>query len=583
MALTAGTYAIVRRLRIGFRPRASTLVMAAVLLTFGLYLLYPLFLILINSFNVAYHPLAGREWGLDHWRVAFQEPRIFQSLGNTMMVWGATMAISLPVGVAIAWILARTNIPFSNTLELMFWVSFMLPGVSITLSWIMLLDSHMGLINIGLQKLPFINDPVFNIYSVPGIVWAHLMANGISLKVMLLTPAFRNMDAALEEAGRVAGASSLRTMLRVTIPLMISPVALVFALQFIRIFQSFEVEYLLGTPIHFFVYSTLIYDLLRGYDPPHYGEATVLASLTVFMVVIIIPIQRWILQRRRYTTIQSSFRPGLADLGRWKYVAFAVVGLLVFLLTIGPLGVLVLNSFMYRAGFFSLNTVFTLEHWAFVLQERSFFIGLRTTFILAMTTAVVSPVLFSLVAYILVRTRLRGRALLDVMIWGSGAMPGILTGLGLLWLFLGVPLLNVLFGTIWALLIVIVMQGNTTGTNVLKTVVIQIGQDLEDAARVSGAGWVTTYFRIWLPLLMRTLIMIGAFSFVLAAGTTSSIILISSRGTKTLSLLALELSSSDLGRWEEGAIVNLFIVGLTLGVVLVARAFGLRVGVQHRY
>ena len=264
-------------------------------------------------------------------------------------------------------------------------------------------------------------------------------------------------------------------------------------------------------------------------------------------------------------------------------MAFAVVGLLVFLLTIGPLGVLVLNSFMYRAGFFNLNTVFTLEHWAFVLQERSFFIGLRTTFILAMTTAVVSPVLFSLVAYILVRTRLRGRALLDVMIWGSGAMPGILTGLGLLWLFLGVPLLNVLFGTIWALLIVIVMQGNTTGTNVLKTVVIQIGQDLEDAARVSGAGWVTTYFRIWLPLLMRTLIMIGAFSFVLAAGTTSSIILISSRGTKTLSLLALELSSSDLGRWEEGAIVNLFIVGLTLGVVLVARVFGLRVGVQHRY
>jgi iron(III) transport system permease protein len=554
-------------------------IMAAVLLSLGYFLIWPVILLLINSFNTATDWFVEpRSWGLRHWQNAFQRPGLLRSLGNSLLIWSVTVATSFPIGVTIAWILARTKIPFSHTLEFMFWVSYMVPALPTTIAWITLLDPDIGWINVGLTKLGLFQQGPFNIFSVPGIVFANLMGHGISIKVMLLTPAFRNMDASLEEAARVGGASNLRTLLRVTLPLMISPMILVFALQLLRVFQSFETEYLLGVPFGFYVYSTKIFALIR--DPiPNYGEATVLASITLLMIALIIPLQRWILERRRYTTITGSFRPGLIDLGSWNHVALGLITLLLALLTVGPLIVLVLGSFMARIGYFVLG--FTLDHWKFVLSDPVFIKALRTTLLLGTTAAVVSPLLFSVIAYILVRTRLPGRGMLDLMVWCAGAIPGILAGLGLLWLFLGTPVLNFLFGTIWALIIVVILQGKTTGVNVMKGVFVQVGSDMEEAARVSGAGWTRTYFQIWLPLLMPSLMLLAVMNFVSAAGATGSIILLASRDTMTLSLMALELSSIAVSNREAASIISIFIIGFTVTGALIIRYFGLRLGVRH--
>jgi iron(III) transport system permease protein len=194
---------------------------------------------------------------------------------------------------------------------------------------------------------------------------------------------------------------------------------------------------------------------------------------------------------------------------------------------------------------------------------------------------VLSPLLFSVLGYILVRTRLPGRGALDLMIWSSGAIPGILAGLGLLWVFIGTPGLNFLFGTIWALIIVVILQGKTTGVNIMKGVLVQVGADMEEAARVSGAGWLRTYFRIWLPLLMPTLILLAVMNFVSAAGATSSIILLASRDTMTLSLMALELSSSAISNREAASIISIFIIVFTVTGALLVRYFGRRLGVRH--
>jgi len=555
--------------------------MAALLLVLGFFLIWPVLLLIINSFNTAsdwfFQP---RAWGLGNWVAAFTKPKILSALGNSILIWMMTIVLSFPVAVGIAWVLARTKVPYSHTLEFLFWVAFMVPDLPITIAWILLLDPGFGLINVALTKLPFmdIDKGPFNIFSIWGIVWVKLMGNTIAIKVMLLTPAFRNMDAALEEAGRVSGASNLRTALRITLPLMISPLALVFGLQLLRIFQSFETELLVGTPFNFFVLSTRVYNLVRG-DAPNYGEATALASITLLVIALIIPVQRWIIQRRRYTTITGQFRPGLIDLGRWNYFFFGLISLLLFLMTLGPVGVLLLGSFMTRVGFFLLG--FTTDHWQFVLHDTVFLQALRTTLVLATTAAFLSPLLFSILAYILVRTRLPGRFALDFIIWASAAIPGILSSLGLLCIFLGTPLLNFLYGTLWALLIVVILQGNTTGVNFLKGVFVQVGADMEEAARVSGAGWLRTFFRIWIPLLMPSLVLLAAINFTIAAGTTSPIILIASRDTITLSLLALEYSVPGVNREEAAGIISLFIIAMTVGGALVVRYFGLRLAVSH--
>jgi iron(III) transport system permease protein len=553
--------------------------MAAVVVSLGFFLIWPVLLLLINSFNTAIDWFVEpRTWGLRHWQNGFQRPGLFRSLGNSLLIWSLNVATSFPIGISIAWILARTRVPFSHALEFLFWVSYMVPSLPTTIAWISLLDPDIGLINLALKNLGLFEQGPFNIFSIPGIVWANLMGHGIAIKVMLLTPAFRNMDAALEEAARVGGASNLRTLFRVTLPLMVSPMILVFALQLLRVFQSFETEYLLGVPFGFYVYSTKIYALVRD-TIPNYGEATVLASLTLLMIALIIPLQRWILERRRYTTITGSFRPGLIDLGRWNYVTFGLISLLLALLTIGPALVLLLGSFMTRIGYFMLG--FTLDHWRLVLSDAVFIKALRTTLVLGTTAAIISPLLFSIIAYILVRTRLPGRGVLDLMVWVSGAVPGILAGLGLLWVFLGTPVLNFLFGTIWALLIVVVLQGNTYGVNIMKGVFVQVGADMEEAARVAGAGWIRTYCRIWLPLLMPTLVLLAVMNFVNAAGATSSIILLASRETMTLSLMALELSSIAVSNREAASIISIFIIVFTVAGALVVRTLGQRLGIRH--
>ena len=554
-------------------------IMAVVIISLGYFLIWPVIILLINSFNAASDWFVEpRRLGVDHWINAFHRPGLLKSLGNSLLIWSLTIVISFPVGMTIAWILARTKIPFSHTLEFLFWVSYMVPALPTTIAWITLLDPDVGAINVALKNIFNLEQGPFNIFSVPGIVWANLMGHGISIKVMLLTPAFRNMDATLEEAARVGGASNLRTFFKVTLPLMISPMILVFALQLLRVFQSFETEYLLGLPFGFYVYSTKIYALVR--DPvPNYGEATVLASLTLLIIALIIPLQRWILERRRYTTITGSFRPGLIDLGKWNYIIFGAIALLLALLTVGPMAILILGSFMQRIGYFILGL--TLDHWRFVLNDPVFIKALRTTLILATSTAVLSPLLFSVLAYILVRTRLPGRGILDLMIWSSGAIPGILAGLGLLWVFIGTPFLNALFGTTWALIIVVMLQGKTTGVNIMKGVLVQVGADMEEAARVSGAGWMRTYFCIWLPLLMPTLILIAVMNFVSAAGATSSIVLLASRDTMTLSLMALELSSLSVSNREAASIISIFIILFTVAGAMLVRYFGRRLGVRH--
>jgi iron(III) transport system permease protein len=557
-------------------------IMAAILITVGAYLIYPIILVFTFSFNLATYPFADTPvWGLDNWRIAFTRPAIPLSIANTFLVWGLTLVISLPIAVSISWILARTRIRCSNVLELLFGISYMMPTLATTLGWIMLMDPYAGILNHAIKALPFAHfqEGPFNIFSVPGIVWANLMGNGISLKVMLLTPAFRNMDVALEEASQVSGASNLRTMLRVTLPMMIAPITVVLALQLLRVFQSFETELLLGTPIGFYVYSTLIYDFMHR-EVPLYGQATALAGITVMIIACIIPLQRWILHRRQYTTITSRFKPGLIDLGVFKYPVTFGVWALIFMLTLFPLAFLLLGSFMTRAGFFTFTPVFTLSHWSAVFADSTFIEAVKNTLILGAVAAVASPLLFSVFAYILVRTTWPGRGLLDTIIWFSAAIPGILTGLGLLVMFLGTPGLNVLYATIWALIIVVIIQGKTTGVNVLKSVFLQVGQDMEDASRVSGAGWVRTYFQIWIPLMMKSLVLVGTLSFVIATTATSSVILLASRDSMLLSILAIQFRLVA-GSQEQASVVAIILLLLSVGVASVFRALGMRMGVHH--
>jgi iron(III) transport system permease protein len=558
------------------RLDGGILIMALLIGAMGFYVLYPLILILINSFNVSTiaEPPA---YGLQAWRDAFSEPGILRSLWNSVKIGIALQLIALPLGIFISWLLARTNVFFASAMEFGFWISFILPNLVTTFGWMLLLDPSTGLINNWLRELPFLNKLNFDIYSFWGIIWAHLMANGISTKVMLMTPAFRRMDASMEEASRMSGASSLTTMLRITVPAMTPVIIVVFLLSIIRIFSSFETELLLGVPWGFYVYSTKIIDLARQ-EPPLVNQAAALGSIILLFLVAFIPLQRKLIARRQFTTVSGQFKPKIIDLGPWRYPATLFVGLVVILLCVVPILSVFGGSFMTRFGFFHLPKTWTVEYWQMALNDPRILTGLKNTLIVAGAAGLIGAFSFSLIGYILVRTRLPGRAILDSICWLPSAIPGVLTGLGLLWMFLGTPFFRPFYGTLFLLVIAQVLGGITLATQVLKASFIQLGNELEEASRMSGAGFWKTYVKIVLPLVAQTMALVAVLKFMFASQHNAGIILLATSETRTLSLLALDQVAA--GYREVASITVIFIMLLTLGVALIARSFGLKVGIR---
>jgi iron(III) transport system permease protein len=415
----------------------GTAIMAGLIGFMGFYVLYPLTLIVINSFNPA--TIAEPEvYGLDSWRKAFAEPGIWRSLWNSVKIGLVLQIIALPTGIFISWLLARTDIMFPNALEFGFWISFFLPGLATTFGWMLMLDPSTGLINSWLRQMPLVSGVNFDIYSFSGIVFVHLVSNGISTKVMLMTPAFRRMDASMEEASRMSGASAFTTLLRITVPALTPVIIVVFLLSVIRIFSSLETELLLGVPWGFYVYSTKIVDLARQ-EPPLVNQAAALGSIILLFLAVFIPLQRKLISRRQFTTVTGQFKPKIIELGIWRYPATAFVGLIIFILDVVPLLSVLGGSFMTRFGFFNLPKTWTLEYWRMALTDPRILHGLENTLIVAVSAGVVGSIFFSLIGYILVRTKLPGRGILDTICWLPSAIPGVLAGLGLLWMFLGTP------------------------------------------------------------------------------------------------------------------------------------------------
>jgi iron(III) transport system permease protein len=555
-----------------WRLEAQSVLCTTVLAIVAFGVVYPIFLVVLQSFQTAL-PGQPARYGLDGWRAALAEPALRASLLNTLSVTVVRQLLSLPLAVLIAWLLARTDLPGRRWIEFAFWAAFFLPTLSVTLSWILLLDPEYGLINTTLARLPFVGRGPFNIYSFWGIVWVHVITGSLTVKVILLTPAFRNMNASFEEASRVAGGSTLRTVLRITVPVMAPVILSVLLLGTMVSLQTFEVEQVLGIPFRFFVFSTTIYDLLVT-RVPRYDAATALAVLVLAAMLPLILAQQWLTRGGRYATVTGQFQNKPHALGAWRWpallFALAVLGIVLGV----PVVFALLGTFMKLFGFFHVPEPWTLDNWKTVLTDDLFLASLRNTIVLAVGTAVAAVMLHSLIAYIAVRTRYAGRRLLDFMSWLPFTVPGVILGLALLWLFLGTPVLRPLYGTTALLIIAGLISGMPLGVQIIKSGLLQLGGELEEASRIAGASWWTTYRRIVLRLMAPTLMAVGMITFVGAARNIANVALLSTTANRPLAILQLDYIAQK--KFEEAVVIACIIMFISLAGAVVASLLGAR-------
>ena len=556
-------------------PGQSTLYSVAFVLVSAL-VVAPVLFLLISSFQLA-GPGEAAVWGLEAWRTTLVQSDVWESIWNSIRLYFATSIISWPTAILLAWVLGRTDIPMKHSIEFLFWLSFFLPSLSVVMGWILLIDPSYGLINQAIRKLSFVDivRGPFDIYTFWGLVLVHLGQNAIALKTILLIPAFRNLDATMEEASRLSGAGVKGTLQHIVIPLMVPTIVITALLGFVRLWQSFETELVLGIPQGFFVYGTKIYDLVNA-EIPEYGAATVLASSVLFIALPFMILQRHFSVRRSYETITGRYRAQPTPLGRAKWPVFTTVLGIALFVSILPIISVTMGTFMKVFGYLNIEQPWTLAHWKRILNDPVFLLSIKNTLLIAGGAAVVGVILKTLVAYILVRTQFRVRAVLDVMTWLPQALPGMLMGLGVLWVVL--TLFKPLYGTISLLILVTITSGMTVGVQIIKGNMVQLGAELEEASWLSGASWFYTMRRVVVPLLAPVLALIATINFVSASRDVSNIILLTSGETKTLALLQLDYMVAP--DWESATVVAVIMILISTGVALTARSFGLRMGIR---
>lgn len=539
--------------------------------------LTPLFLLLFSSFQLG-RPGGPTVYGIEGWRQALTSPGMVAAIYNSFSLAIARQFIATTAGIFLAWLLARTDLPLRGWLEFLFWLSYFIPALPVALGWILLLDPKYGLLNQWLMELPYIKEPLFNIYSFWGIVWVHLTATTLAIKVMLLTPAFRNLDAALEESSRVAGAGPLQTLIKVIVPIMMPAILVAFILGLIRSLEAFEIELILGVPVGLHVFTTKIYSFVTV-EPPQYPPAAALGSFFLLILVFLVALQRLYLGQRQFTTVSGrgfSTRP--MSLGRWRMAAFVLVLSVTLCTTFIPTAFLFLATFMKLFGFFHIPDPWTLDNWRQVLKDPIFIRSLQNTVVLGFSSAGVGIVLSSVIAHIIVKSRFSGRGLLDFVSWLPWSIPGILLGMALTWTLLMIHQVIPIYGTMYALVLAMAISGLPLTIQVIKSFLMQLGDELEEASEVAGASWFCTYRRILLPLLLPCLIVVGLLEFIAAARNISTVVLLATGRTRTLALLMLDFTAG--AELERATVVATIIVILVVVAAFAARYMGGQLGIR---
>jgi iron(III) transport system permease protein len=564
-----------RRLRRLSFPKWSLRSIPALLLVGVLIvvLAYPVVLLFVKSF-VASRPGQPTIWTINGWVAAFSDARLPAVLGNTFVLAFARVTITSGLAIFFAWVVTRTDTPLKGFIEMSLWLGFFLPLLPMTMGWILLLDPHYGLINKFLTSIFALSESPLNVYSYWGIVWCHL-AFSTSVRFMLMTPAFSAMDAALEEAGLVCGSNRAGVLMRVTIPVLAPTVLASTALGFIRSLESLEIEMVLGIPAGIYVVPTKIWDFIH-WEPPLYDRATALCSIFLLVIFLLIWLHRAILGGRDFITVSGrSHIVETFSLGRWRWVTLALSLLFIFVMILLPLATLIMGTFMEFFGHFDLEKVWTTRHWTGAFTDPVFLRSWKNTMILGSAAAIVGSLIYALISYMIVRTRLPGRGVIDVLSWLPWALPGVLISLALLWTVLGSGgYAKFMYGTVSLLVLAIIIKEMPLGTQIIKAAVQQISPELEEASSAAGANFLDYLRRILLPLLKPTMVSVAIILFISAARDIPTVLFLSTHQSRTLSLLMLDYIAE--ANQEKAAVLGVFLVFIIFALLIAGRLLGFR-------
>ena len=548
-------------------------------LVLGLPVVLVAFLVLVPLGMLLYSSFSGARPGdvgaltLDNYVKAYSKPSTLELFTNSLIFATGSCILTFLMGTALAWFCERTNMPLRGLFYTLSIVRLLVPGVLGTIAWIFLLSPRVGLINRFLMDVVGLQEAPFDVFSIWGMIWVESVLL-FPLTFLIMSAAFRAMDPALEDSATMSGSSAFSTFRRVTLRLMAPAIFSTLLIMFIRGLESFEVPALLGMPSRIFVFVSAIYTATR-YQPIDYGLAGALSmSILVISALGVFVYAHMTRRSEQYSTVTGKgYRPRSIDLGKWRYV-MAGAFVLFFFITVGlPILILMWYSllpFFYAPSAEALAQV-SLDNYVKVLQwgkARQTFIN---SGIAAFGTATVVMVVTSLISWITVKTRIPGRQVLDSLAFLPIAIPGLIVGVSLMWVYLTLPI--PIYGTLWILMVAYVTRFMPYGIRTTSAAMVQIHHELEEASMASGASWLQTFRQVTLPLLRPAFLAGWIYVAIISIRELASSILLYAPGSEVFSILVWDLWED--GAWGRLSAVGIFMIfGLGLLVFLLQRLGG---------
>jgi iron(III) transport system permease protein len=530
-----------------------------------------------SAMLVASSLLADGRLTLAHYWRTLSDRAAVATLGNSLVVSTAATLLGTALGTVFAWLVTRTDLPGRRHWDTLLLLPYMIPPFIGAIAWVYLLGPA-GYLNQLWMAVTGSPDPLVVIYGPAGIVFA-LTLYGYPIVYATMRGVLQQMNPALEEAARIAGATPARLLRDVTMPLMLPGVLAGALLLFMSSLANFGIPAVIGFPARYFVLPTRIYSTILNFDMPN--NLQIAAALSMWLVgigVVLLYLQRRVLRLSRFAVVTGqAAAPSRVELGGWASPVAAVLGGFVLIGAVLPVGAMLLTAVIRAYGLPPAPENLTLRHfetilWGIPKMPRAVVNSLA----LAGGAASAIVVLALGIAYLVARVRVRGAHLLDVLVTIPYAVPGTVVGLAMILAWIRpVPVLGLhLYNTIWIIFLAYVARFLIFGVRMLMAGLSQVHDSLEEAARIGGASGTRAFREITLPIIRPSIAAGWFLVFVPAVTELTLSILLFSVGNETLGVVVY-------GLHEEGkfalAAAAAFVVTVMLVVIhLAARVFTLR-------
>jgi len=505
----------------------------------------------------------------------FSDPTFLEPFLRTSAISVAVAVASVVVAAPLAWLVARTDMPFRRLIRVLVTASFVTPPFLGAIAWEILAAPNAGLLNQFYQSLfgGGAYDNLFDIYTATGLTFV-MTCYAFPYVFVLLANAIERIPGDLEDASSILGGGQWTTLRRVVLPMTLPSLLAGALIAFLQAMTQFGAPAILALPAGFHVITTKIWSLFQSPPQPQLAAAAALPLLLV--TVLLLQAQRRLLGRRGYTVVGG--KSGMARpiaLGPWRWAALAFALAIMTLTMLLPYAALIKASFLRTASDPLTFAKFTLYNyrWIYSFPEsrRAFF----NTFSIGLMSATCGAALALVVASLAARRGFPGSRVLAALATAPVAIPGIVLGVGLFLSYTRPPL--VLYGTPWILLLAFVTIELPAAYQQLEAALLGLHPELEEASRILGASRLRVLLQITAPLIATSVVATWCFIFIGTIRELSAAIMLTTANTKLVSILIYDLNESgDLGL--------ISVLGLTLLVVTfvvvagVNRVPGLRQG-----